>query len=175
MSEERKKTLLEYIRAGADLEEACRAIGITSRTLRNWRTHAAEDPPREPYASFIDQIEQVEAQYAIEATALINQVGRGRALGAKDGKGKPLPPYELPPDWKALAWGLGKRFPKRWGEMQKIEHTGKDGGAIKFEGTATPEAAAAATREAFGGHARRALEADEQAEAETDPEKPAVG
>lgn len=40
-----------------------------------------------------------------------------------------------------LKWILAKRFPERWAERVKNEHTGKDGGPIKQESefTVTPE------------------------------------
>lgn len=130
LSEADKQKLFQYVRAGNFLEVACAAIGITSRTLRNWRQHAASDPPIEPYASFIEQLEQVEALGEVEDIATVAQSGRGRRFPKME-KGKKkadLPPdWETPPDWKASAWLRSRRSPKRWGDAIRNEHTGPDG------------------------------------------------
>jgi hypothetical protein len=38
-----------------------------------------------------------------------------------------------------LKWSAGRRNPKKYGDRQHLEHTGKDGGPIKTEDVGTPE------------------------------------
>ena len=38
-------------------------------------------------------------------------------------------------DWKAAAWRLERRAPKRWGYKQRVELTGEEGGPIALSHT----------------------------------------
>jgi len=154
MSPERKAALLSYVRAGAPLEVACRVIGITPQTLRNWRARAAAEPPEEPYASFIEELEQVEALTECEAVKAIYRIGCGMLAGATDRHGNALCTYEQPPDWRAFAWWLARRFPKRWGHLVTIERDPRDWGFVVIaRSPIEARAATALVREVFGEHA----------------------
>jgi hypothetical protein len=43
---------------------------------------------------------------------------------------------------ESIKWFAGKVAPKKYGDRQQIEHTGKDGGPIKTENTTTLDASA---------------------------------
>jgi len=115
LSAEERARFLAVLRLGCPQTVACRLIGISYETLRLWRTRAESAPDAEPYASFIGEVEQAEAQCCCEAVVILNAVARGERLAHA------LPRYELRPDWRAIAWWLERRFPKKWGPTRRVE------------------------------------------------------
>jgi hypothetical protein len=161
------------LKVGTPMLHACRLIGISDETLSQWRKHAAEGDER--YVDFIADVERHEGRYVYETMQVIDVDGKGLPPGMVTIAGGEKVVRERG-DWKALAWKLEKLHPKSFAQVTKQEVTGKDGGAIVVQGEATPEAAAALLREAFGDHARKALEDAKNAEAAeaASGEKPAA-
>lgn len=161
---ETRQKILGAIENGCFRFQACAAAGINRRTLREWELKAEQDPDGE-YGEFVSELERV--QFAAEA--------RLQVLHHVLSTAKKLPPEivselsgELA-DFRqramlpALQAQLKYGGSRPWAEIQKFEHTGKDGGPIRVaEIVATPEAAAAKLREKFGGHARRELIEDDE-------------
>lgn len=143
------------LKVGTPMRHACRLIGISDETLSQWRKSAAEGDER--YIDFIAEVERHEGRYVYETMQIIDVDGKGLPPGSVTIAGGEKVARERG-DWKALAWKLEKLHPKDFAQVTKQEVTGKDGGAIVVQGEQTPEAAAALLREAFGDHARKALE-----------------
>lgn len=105
------ETIVTLLAAGAFLETAAATAGITSRTLRNWLRYAREGDERfQPAAAAI-----------LEACAAFEHVLIERVRWAAD------------TDWKAAAWLLEKRFPKRWGSIAQGEDIDGEDDRVAFD------------------------------------------
>jgi len=92
------------IRRGNFREMACAHVGISSRTLRNWLSAAANGDAR--YQAFAVELEQAEAA----AEDILVVAIRRAALK----------------DWRAGAWLLEHRGAKRWGIRADVEQSVED-------------------------------------------------
>lgn len=75
------------------------------------------DPIEWPYVVFVRTT--VAARHEAEVRAVSNIVTAGRK------------------QWQASAWWLERSFPDRYGRVDRMELTGKDGGAVQTEGSTT--------------------------------------
>lgn len=110
----RADTIIQFLRAGAFIETAAAAAGISKQTLYNWlerglREHAKSDNP--PLAAWA--AEAMKAQ-ALSEVAMVSVVGKAAQMGV----------------WQAAAWHLERKFPERWGRRESVEHTGPGGGPL---------------------------------------------
>lgn len=85
----------------------CDLVGIHRDTFYDW---IKTNP------DFSDSIKKAMAQAEVDAVNFIN--GEFAA-----GKGETI--------WQNRAWFLERRYKDHWGRIDKVEHTGKDGGDIK--------------------------------------------
>lgn len=95
--------LVRLLHQGAWRNVACRRVGIDPKTLRNWLTYAEKGDER--YVPVRAAILEAESEVELEAI---------RRIGAAALE-----------DWKADAWWLEKRYPKRYGNRSKVEHSGQ--------------------------------------------------
>ena len=98
--EQRAKTILTYLRAGAYVETAAAAAGISKDTLYNWLRRGArvgDKPTREDLrlAAFSDAVKQAMAKAELDDLTVI------KGAAAKH--------------WQAAAWRLERKYPDRWG------------------------------------------------------------
>lgn len=100
-----------YVNAGVPIPTACGACGISWNTVATWLRKGRDG--EKPYDQFVAAIEK--AKHRWEAAAAL------RVTKASDR------------DWKAAAWMLERRRHETWGAREKLELTGKNGGAIKIE------------------------------------------
>lgn len=98
---------LEAIRDGNYYEAACNYAGIDYKTFRNWmnRGEAAAELDKKPksekpFFQFFQEVKKAEA----EAEALIVSMWR----------------RQIPQDWKAAATFLERRYPDRWGRVDRL-------------------------------------------------------
>jgi hypothetical protein len=104
--------IIRNLRSCAYRETACAAAGIDSKTLRNWLKLAKRGGQANAiYRRFAAELEEAEAK-----TEIVDLVTIGKA--ARD-------------DWRAAAWRLARKNPERWGDRQRLEHSGPDGGPIE--------------------------------------------
>lgn len=90
------------IKLGMSYDSAARAAGMNPCTFYRWKSYAKEG--REPYASEWNIIEESDFLGERELLRRINEAGeRG--------------------DWKADAWLLEKRRPKRYGKQENLSQT----------------------------------------------------
>jgi hypothetical protein len=104
-------TIVSYVQAGAFMETASAAAGISKQTLYSWlkRGKAAAK------GALRDWWEEVQKALALSEVAMIGAVSQA----AQDGQ------------WQAAAWHLERKWPERYGRRERIEHTGPGGGPIQ--------------------------------------------
>jgi len=93
------RALCAQVEGGVTLRVAARTHGISRTTLYNWLAHGAKG--REPYATFRARLERSQAACEVGLTLSMFEA-------SKD-------------DWRAAAWFLEKRFPKRWGSKHRLD------------------------------------------------------
>lgn len=113
LTPERQQKILNAIRAGAYLETAAAAAGINKVTLHRW-LRRGERYPDTIYSAFSEAVHEALAQAELRDVLTISKA-------AGDG------------DWRAAAWRLERKYPKRWGTVSRTEITGKDGGALQIQ------------------------------------------
>ena len=96
-----QKIITDTIRQGNYAHVAAAAAGITEKTFYEWLQRG--DRGEEPFREFSEQV----LISASEAEKNMTDVLRAAATGTVEG------------DWKAGAWWLERRFPKRWGRQQR--------------------------------------------------------
>lgn len=90
--------LAKLIGVGIPMATACRAEGITKRTLKNWRNRGLAGEA--PYDAFWEQIDRALAK--AEAAITMNVIQAAKT------------------DWRAGAWWLERRRPKTYGNKQTV-------------------------------------------------------
>lgn len=91
--------LVDLIRAGNSLETAATACGIHRTSLHRWLRHGKAQQ-RGRYFRFFEAIEKAQAEAEARDVALI-------AKAATE-------------DWKAAAWRLERRFPRKYGPRVQL-------------------------------------------------------
>ena len=94
----------------------CQYLGIHESTYYDWINRGKDDEQsgeRTLYSEFSKAIKSAEAEAEVRNVAIIQKA-------AKD-------------TWQAAAWYLERKHKSRWSAMHQMEHSGKDGGAIKVE------------------------------------------
>lgn len=107
--------LVEAIKSGNYIETAVRACGIGVSTYYGWMERGEADLANgkdTPYAELSEAIRKAEGEAETDALGEIRKAARD--------------------SWQAAAWYLERKFPARWGRKDRVEHTGKDGDAIKL-------------------------------------------
>jgi transposase len=90
-----------YLFAGASINRATRAAGITPKTFFNWR-HKAEDDPTSAYAEAFNIFEMAIAKSIVEDLAFIRSAKQG---------------------WQARAWRLERQFPSEFALVNRVTST----------------------------------------------------
>lgn len=106
-NEERVAPLINLIKKGIPITHACAAVGIDKKTFYNWL---------QSFPEFHLRVKNAESEL-IEAN--INAIRAAGVRSVKDDKGKII---GVKGDWKANAWIAERRFPKEFGQHQKVEH-----------------------------------------------------
>jgi hypothetical protein len=91
--------IFNLIRAGNTLEVAAAAAGIHRATLHRWMKYGKEQE-RGLYRRFMDEVEKAKADAEARDVALIAKAATA--------------------DWRAAAWRLERRSPRRYGQKVQI-------------------------------------------------------
>ncbi len=122
LTDELIEKISQAITIGLYLEQAALFCGVGVSTLHDWLKKGRENPL--DYAQCVKLLEAVDK-------ALI--VCEARDLSVIDGAAHPKQKTKVEQeqsvhmDWRAAAWKLERRFPKRWGKKEAVEVSNPDG------------------------------------------------
>lgn len=106
--------IIQALKTGAYIEGAAAYANVTKQSIYNWLRRGSEEKSGK-YKDFMIAVES-----ALDAAELIH-------LNNLNNQSKG--------DWRASAWVLERKYPKRWGkrEIVKIEDNDTKGGAFEDE------------------------------------------
>jgi hypothetical protein len=111
--------ILEAIRAGARMEDAAAAAGVSRRTLHRWTARGQGDDALEPFRQFAEAVEHARAEARVSA---IRTIRRAMEEG----------------DWgvrlRAACFYLERTDPANWGRKTAHELSGPEGEPIAVRG-----------------------------------------
>lgn len=102
LTDETRKRILDFIRAGLPKKESANAAGIDETTFYRYVNRDA---------SFASDVEKAFGECAAEKVLRVRKAE--------------------PDCWQAAAWWLERRLRKDFGRVDRVEQTGKDGGPIE--------------------------------------------
>lgn len=123
LTAELQSRICDAIRAGNYIETASAYAGISKDTLYNWMKKGAREKERvagtsrsirkkeQIYVDFSDAVEKALAEAEVRDLIIISNAAKN--------------------DWKAAAWKLERKFPKKWGRKEQVsadiktEHSGE--------------------------------------------------
>jgi len=92
-----KEKLFRALRLGSYIETAANYAGITRQTLYNWIDRGRKE--ESPYHEFVKELDQVMAEAELRDLAIITEAAKEQ--------------------WQAAAWRLERRYPDRWGRVDR--------------------------------------------------------
>lgn len=120
------KTICNALLIGNYFETACAVAGIHRDTAYEWLKKGAKKPGI--HRQFSDAVEKAQADAESRDLTVIEMTAHGtKAQFDENGH---LVRAEVQRDWKAAAWRLERKHPKKWGRIDRHEITGKDGGPL---------------------------------------------
>lgn len=101
LNDETTEKLCYYISQGNYFDTACKLVGIDYSTFRAWIVKGEEEG-KGRFFDFSEAIKRAEAEAEAKRVELILKAGK----------------YQ---DWKANAWYLERKYPDRWGKVDRLE------------------------------------------------------
>lgn len=139
-----------YESQGCTLESACKSVGITDRLFRYWCASISEvsdlykkakEKSIEIYWDVLREKAQSSLELLIEGTTY-TEVKNESGIGASGAISKTTETeVRVLPNPTSVIFALKGEFPGRFSD--KVQHTGKDGAPIKFEGVSLEDKLAA--------------------------------
>lgn len=125
---ERCKALVQIVRMGMSLSQACQMTDITLQTLWNWRKRA-EQEGQGPYYELFEEMKRAEAEGLAASLQQIIKAAQGGQVTTEtrvveDSKGNrttTTTTKEHLPEWTAAAWLTERRDPQNWGRKQAVQ------------------------------------------------------
>ena len=99
LDEDTTQRIVDLVRAGNYLEVAALAAGIHKTTLHRW-LRLGRDQKRGRYRKFVEVVERAQGESEARDVALIAK--------------------QAPTDWRAAAWRLERKSPRRYGQKVQI-------------------------------------------------------
>jgi hypothetical protein len=107
--------IVAALRAGNYQETAAVYGGISVKTFYEWMVRGeSEEEKEQSFREFREAVEKAKAEAEVRDVTLIDKA-------AKDGS------------WQAAAWKLERKFPTKWGRVNRTEISGPDGAAVKVD------------------------------------------
>lgn len=105
LTPERRKRIMDAIRAGSPKMHAAAAAGVSRETLRTWERRGEQPDAPAEYRAFLADLREAEAAGIVAMAATVTAAARS--------------------DWRAAAWLLERRAPDEYGRRDRIEHSGR--------------------------------------------------
>ena len=99
LDDETTQKIVDLVRAGNYLEVAALAAGIHKTTLHRWLRFGREQK-RGRYKRFVEAVERAQGESEARDVALIAK--------------------QAPNDWRAAAWRLARKSPRRYGQKVQV-------------------------------------------------------
>lgn len=137
--------LSSMLRMGMYMEGAAAVLGIAKTTLYDWLRRGARGDPTHGglYIELSNTINKSIAESELRDLNVIDRAAQGTERQQLvtstflDAKGKEVTEtrktVETKFHWQAAAWKLERKHPKRWGKVDQLEVSGRDGGPIEVE------------------------------------------
>jgi transposase len=103
LNDELQNQICELLRWGNYIETACAFCGITKKTLYEWMKLGNLEE-QGIHRNFLNAVNKAQAEAEMRDVQNIHNAAKT--------------------DWKASAWRLERKFPKKWGRMERLEHDG---------------------------------------------------
>lgn len=124
------------IRQGNFIDTACKAVGISRQTYHTWLKEGGTALHEAGY-----DLNRVRDGRMRLAAAFSDACARASAEAEAAGVASIT--AHASEDWRAAAWHMERRYPRKWGaQKQQLEVTGPGGGAIQWEIKLAPGAPA---------------------------------
>lgn len=130
-SEAQTRDICNLLRLGAYVETAAASAGVAKGTLLAWLKRGARGAPGdEVYERFLNAINRAAEEADLRDLSCIDKCVTGDPVYERDDSGKietdekgnpRISHYRVDPDWRAAAWRLSRRNPKRWGDRLRID------------------------------------------------------
>lgn len=129
LTPERHARIIELIRTGAFADTAAAAAGVHRATYYEWMARG-RDCERDDDGEAVTEADRAFADFH-DAVKEAEAVGETLAIGRIQNHSKDT--------WQAAAWYLERKYPERWGRVDRLkqEISGPDGGAVEIEAEAS--------------------------------------
>ena len=111
LNPEIQSSIVSAIRAGNYMETAAAYAGVNKDTFYAWLKKGGRSKTSNKFKKFSDAIEKALADAEVRDVAFIARAAEK--------------------EWTAAAWRLERKFPRKWGRMERHELTGAEGGPIE--------------------------------------------
>lgn len=127
-----------FIRAGSYIDTACKSAGIHVDTYRDWLVKAQREPQKYPQCvKFSAAVDKAMADCEVKLNHTMYSHANGSRAIVDRATGEVLR-EPIHSDWKAAAWLLERRNPKRYGKVDRLEHSGPEGQPIETKSVIDP-------------------------------------
>ena len=111
LTKEKADEIIKHIKIGLYYKTACECCGVDYSTFRRWMQRGEREKSGK-YCEFYNAVNKANSE--AELRMVMNWQ------------------KHVIDDWKAAKEFLERRYPEHWARREKLEHTGKDGGAIEI-------------------------------------------
>lgn len=141
--------IVQNVLAGVPLAIAARAAGIPVATVKSWITRGASGSARDRvFADFATRVADARAKAAVSNIVELRAASRGGQVVASttevvetvNADGEVVERRTITretrqrPDWRGNAFWLSRQYPDDFGQVERHELTGKDGGPVLLGG-----------------------------------------
>lgn len=113
LTPELQEKIVKAVSLGNYIETSAAYAGVNKQSLYTWMKRGNRQK-KGPFRDFLDAIKKAMAE------AEIRDLENIRVISTNG-------------NWQASAWRLERKFPKKWGRKERIEHVGDGGGAVQVQ------------------------------------------